>query len=55
MLGRIKAHTQFVGPYEKRPHEDGCYRHGQTHGAEGVHEQGFVNMAANIQRYAKLS
>ncbi|SDN32011.1 hypothetical protein SAMN05660299_02509, partial [Megasphaera paucivorans] len=27
---------------------------GKQHGAEGVHEQGFVHMAENIQRYGKV-
>ena len=54
MLGRIKAHTQFVGPYESGLMKMAVIGMGKQHGAEGVHEQGFVNMAANIQRYGKV-
>ncbi|RHA09214.1 DUF2088 domain-containing protein [Megasphaera sp. AM44-1BH] len=54
MLGRIKAHTQFVGPYESGLMKMAVIGMGKQHGAEGVHEQGFIHMAENIQRYGKV-
>lgn len=54
LVGRIKAHTQFVGPYESGLMKMAVIGMGKQHGAEGVHEQGFVNMAENIQRYGKV-
>lgn len=53
LVGRIKAHTQFVGPYESGLMKMAVIGMGKQHGAEGVHAQGFKNMAANIQRYGK--
>ena len=54
LVGRIKAHTQFVGPFESGLLKMAVIGMGKQHGAEGVHEQGFVNMAENIQRYGKV-
>lgn len=54
MLGRIKAHTQFVGPYESGLVKMSVIGMGKQHGAEGVHAQGFINMAENIQRYGRV-
>ena len=54
MVGRIKAHTQFVGPYESGLMKMAVIGMGKQHGAEGVHEQGFPKMAENLQRYGKV-
>ena len=54
LIGRIKAHTQFIGPYESGLMKMSVIGMGKQHGAEGVHEQGFVHMAENIQRYGKV-
>lgn len=54
LVGRIKAHTQFVGPYESGLMKMAVIGMGKQHGAEGVHEQGFSNMAENLQRYGKI-
>lgn len=54
LCGRIKAHTQFVGPYESGLMKMAVIGMGKQHGAEGVHEQGFTHMAENLQRYGKV-
>lgn len=53
LVGRIKAHTQFVGPYESGLMKMAVIGMGKQHGAESVHAQGFKNMAKNIRRYGK--
>lgn len=54
LCGRIKAHTQFVGPYESGLMKMAVIGMGKQHGAEGVHEQGFKHMAENLQRFGKV-
>lgn len=53
LVGRIKAHTQFVGTYESGLMKMAVIGMGKQHGAESVHAQGFKNMAKNIRRYGK--
>lgn len=54
LVGRIKAHTQFVGPYESGLMKMAVIGMGKQHGAEGCHDEGFKNMAKNIERFGKV-
>lgn len=44
LCGRVKAHTAFRGPYESGIMKMAVIGMGKQHGAETVHESGFVNM-----------
>ncbi|MFV0414590.1 MAG: lactate racemase domain-containing protein, partial [Oscillospiraceae bacterium] len=54
LSGRIKAHTAFRGPHESGLMKMAVIGMGKQHGAETVHESGFINMGALMPRVAKV-
>lgn len=54
LVGRIKAHTQFVGPYESGLMKMAVIGMGKQHGAESVHAQGFKIMRCDSDSGKKL-
>lgn len=54
LCGRIKAHTTFRGPYESGLLKMAVIGMGKQHGAESVHESGFINMARVLPQFARV-
>ena len=54
LCGRIKAHTTFRGPYESGLLKMAVIGMGKQHGAEAVHESGFINMARVLPQFARV-
>ena len=54
LCGRIKAHTTFRGPYESGLLKMSVIGMGKQHGAEAVHESGFINMARVLPQFARV-
>lgn len=54
LCGRIKAHTTFRGPYESGLLKMAVIGMGKQHGAESVHESGFINMARLLPQFARV-
>ena len=54
LCGRIKAHTTFRGPYESGLLKMSVIGMGKQHGAESVHESGFINMARLLPQFARV-
>lgn len=54
LCGRIKAHTTFRGPYESGLLKMSVIGMGKQHGAECVHESGFINMARVLPQFARV-
>ena len=54
LIGRIKAHTAFRGPYESGLVKMSVIGMGKQHGAETVHESGFANMARLLPKVGKV-
>lgn len=54
LVGRIKAHTQFVGPYESGLMKMAVIGMGKQHGAETVHVDGFGKLSENIPAFGKI-
>jgi len=54
LIGRIKAHTAFRGPYESGLLKMSVIGMGKQHGAETVHESGFANMARILPKVARV-
>lgn len=53
VAGRIKAHTAYRGAYESGLLKMLAIGLGKHRGAENCHDQGFGQMAANVQLFAK--
>ncbi len=51
LCGRVKAHTAFRGPYESGIVKMAVIGMGKQHGAESVHQDGFIEMAELIVEY----
>lgn len=54
LCGRIKAHTTFRGPYESGLLKMAVIGMGKQHGAESVHESGFINMGRIMPQFARV-
>lgn len=54
LCGRIKAHTTFHGPYESGLVKMSVIGLGKQHGAESVHETGFINMARVMPQFGRV-
>lgn len=54
LIGRIKAHTAFRGPYESGLVKMAVIGMGKQHGAETIHESGFGEMARLLPAVGKV-
>ncbi len=54
VAGRIKPHTAFRGKYESGLLKMSVIGMGKQHGAESIHEQGFLKMAQNLAEAGEL-
>ena len=54
LFNRIKPHTSFRGPYESGLLKMAVIGMGKQHGAESVHESGFINMARVLPQFARV-
>ena len=54
LIGRIKAHTAFRGPYESGVVKMSVIGMGKQHGAETVHESGFINMGRIMPKVGRV-
>lgn len=54
VLNRIKPHTCFRGPYESGLMKMMAIGLGKQHGAELCHDDGFGNMARNIENFGRV-
>ncbi len=54
LVGRIKAHTAFRGPFESGLVKMSVIGMGKQHGAETVHESGFANMARILPKVGRV-
>ena len=53
VVGRIKPHTAFRGPYESGLMKMMVIGMGKQYGAECCHRTGFANMAEDLQKFGK--
>ena len=54
LCGRIKAHTTFRAPYESGLIKMAVIGMGKQHGAESVHESGFINMGRILPQFGRV-
>ncbi len=54
VLGRVKPHTNYRGPYESGLYKMMVIGMGKQKGAESCHDQGFGRMAENIPLYGDV-
>lgn len=54
LCGRVKAHTAFEGPYESGILKMAVIGMGKQHGAESIHESGFINMGRILPQCAEV-
>lgn len=54
VVGRIKPHTAFSGPYESGLVKMMAIGLGKQQGAESCHSEGFGSMAENIKKFASI-
>lgn len=55
VVNRVKAHTEFRGPYESGLMKMITIGLGKQAGAESCHERGFKNMAYNVPLFANVT
>ena len=55
VVNRVKAHTDFRGPYESGLMKMITIGLGKQEGAESCHKQGFINMGKNVPMFANVT
>jgi len=55
VVNRVKAHTDFRGPYESGLMKMITIGLGKQEGAESCHKRGFINMAHNVPQFANVT